>query len=503
MEKQIREYEETIVKLKRARNSLLNVSKLPPEVLGHIFRWNTILKDDFGGLEEGSHNFLLVCHHWFEVASSTPEVWNFWGNTTKDWTRWCHRPGTTPLDLVLDLNSNDVPFEFTRFDALQGRADQDTIRRIHLRAADPGLLRSIIASLTSAPGLFRPIGVESFILRNESDELVDISDFFAHNRFPKLQRLDLIHCTIALALIPSRVVTLTTLELDLYSIDPTPSIPQVLSVLTSNPALRKVSLFGYATPDGGGGRKSLPRASPCHLKELKLAGDPQEVFGILSRLDLPRQMDSLDITLYECPAEEILQTVGPQIRDYLRHRGKSQNGLGLFLSSGYDVEFHVGDMGRIGFSALALARMNTFMKFTIKLNQTPSKGRLEKVTLDLIAHVPREEVVYLRAYGKPVAVDVISAQLPNLKGLHFERAPLPIIFPKANPDGDGEIFPSLQYILLDRVAVSRSDGWEPLVTFLLLRAGSGRRIHSLVIVGPCRTRPNVTQRMVQEFRLIP
>ena len=63
LERQIKQHEMAIIKLKRSRNSLLSVSTLPSEILGNIFRWNVTLKHDFGGLEEGSHNFLLVCHH--------------------------------------------------------------------------------------------------------------------------------------------------------------------------------------------------------------------------------------------------------------------------------------------------------------------------------------------------------------------------------------------------------------------------------------------------------
>ena len=52
LDEQIKEHEKAAIKLKRARNSLLNVSKLPPEVLGKIFCWNVTFKDDFGGLEK-------------------------------------------------------------------------------------------------------------------------------------------------------------------------------------------------------------------------------------------------------------------------------------------------------------------------------------------------------------------------------------------------------------------------------------------------------------------
>ena len=63
-EKQIEEGIGDVTRLKRARNSLLNIStRIPPEILGHVFRWNVIPKGEFDGLRAGSYNFLLVCHH--------------------------------------------------------------------------------------------------------------------------------------------------------------------------------------------------------------------------------------------------------------------------------------------------------------------------------------------------------------------------------------------------------------------------------------------------------
>ena len=52
LDEQIRGHETAIAKLKRTRNSLLNVYKIPPEVLGKIFGWNVTFKNDFGGLQE-------------------------------------------------------------------------------------------------------------------------------------------------------------------------------------------------------------------------------------------------------------------------------------------------------------------------------------------------------------------------------------------------------------------------------------------------------------------
>ncbi|KAF9782945.1 hypothetical protein BJ322DRAFT_1073521, partial [Thelephora terrestris] len=144
VEQQIKEHEMAIIRLKRVRNSLLNVSRLPPEILGDIFCQNVTFKGLFGGLGKGSHNFLLVCHHWFEVASCTPDLWSFWGNNLRDWTKLHLRYPTSPVDLVLDgsWNKSHTLHESLR-NALQDRATRDTLRRIHLRSRDPELLASV------------------------------------------------------------------------------------------------------------------------------------------------------------------------------------------------------------------------------------------------------------------------------------------------------------------------------------------------------------------------
>ena len=504
LEGQIREYEVTLKNLKRARNSLLNISKLPPEVLGNIFRWNVTFNDDFGGLGKESHNFLLVCHHWFEVASSTPEIWSFWGNTPKDWARWFHHSGTAPLDLVLEPGDEYDPFdavvfEIVLFDALKDRATRDTIRRIHLKATDSVFLNSVISSLTTTSKELQLSSVESFIFRNGGNELVDISDFFTHHCYPRLQRLELFTCKISSwDLITSRVTALTTLDLNFYSLEPPPTISETVLLLTSNPTLRKVSLFGYGVGTHGDRNHTL-RVPLRHLKELKLDGDLQDVFGLLNKLDHPRRMDHLDITLDACEVEDVSQTIGPYVRNYLRHHG-AQGGLGLSLPSWNDIDFHVGDVDGIDFSVPAPARMDTFMKFSIEFDRTPPN--LDKVTLDLIAHVPREEIVYFQAQGTPLATEDVSAQFPNLRGLRFEKTPLSVAFPKVTPDRNGEVFPSLRYISLDQMVMSGGDGWEPLSTFLLRRVRAGRRLHSLVIVGPYRVVP-ITPEMVGEYRLNP
>ena len=102
LEKRIEEGLVDVIQLKRTRNSLLNTSTLMPlEPLGQVSRWNAIPVGEYDDVRKGSYNFLLVCHHRFEVASGTPELWAYWGNTLKQWSRRYQRSGTAPLDLML------------------------------------------------------------------------------------------------------------------------------------------------------------------------------------------------------------------------------------------------------------------------------------------------------------------------------------------------------------------------------------------------------------------
>ena len=302
LEAQIQEHERTLIKLKRARNSLLNVSTLlPPEILGRVFRWNVIPNGDWGVLPKDSYNFLLVCHHWFQVASATPELWGFWGNSIEDWARRHARCSTGPLDLVLGKHTY-CDLDDTLRDALRDRAARDTIRRVHLWTNNAnGLLNPIISSIIAEGEGIRSNSMESFILQNKSNWDVDVSNFFSGYHFPKLQRLDLHGCSISSwDLLGSRTTSLTTLELADIGSSPLPTLSQMLSILSANPNLRRLMLPFGSVPEvnSDGPSSQIPLH---HLKQFHLKGEFRHVFGLLDRLDLPDKMDDLGLSLHECP----------------------------------------------------------------------------------------------------------------------------------------------------------------------------------------------------------
>ena len=514
LEEQIREYEnavntielkKAVIRLKRSRNALLNISTLPPEILGEIFQSKVTLEDNFGGLEEGSHNFLFVCHHWHEVALRTPGVWSFWGNTLSDWARWYRYSATAPLDLVLSFidQHEDGPFDGALHDTLQDRAARDTIRWIHLQTEDEALLNSVISPLTAACDGVRSNSVESLILLNEADGRVDVSNFFAHYCFPKLQYLNLEYCSIASwGLLTSRTAVLTTLILHFDDPSLTPTTSQLLSILTSNPTLRKLTLSGNTIPNDSGGESPL-RVPLHHLKELELYGGLPHVLGLLHRLDHPANMDRLNLTLLGCTVTDIPQTIGPYLQNHLRRRGWSRNGLGLrALRSKRYVILSTGDTYRTGLPA---PERHTDWFFGITVWMDPIlEDFLENALLDLIAHTPRDDVVLFQAKCGLVAVGDISAQFPNLKVLEFRNRnlPLPTIFPESIVGGDEGTLSSLQHMGFMEGPVSGD--WSPLTAFLACRASSREQVSSLTISCShvCQEVKEHIRTMVQVFHYV-
>ena len=489
LDEQIREHERAAIKLRRARNSLLNISKLPPELLGKIFHWNVALKDDFGGLDKRSHNFLLVCHHWFEVASHTPELWSFWGNTPRDWARRYPRSGTAPLDLVLDQKGcKRSPLDTTLCSVLQDRATRDAIRRVHLAAKNFDLLSSIIAQLTANCEELRSSGIESFILWNWSGTPVDVSDFFALHRFPKLRCIRLENCTVSSwDHLTSRTSVLTTLELDFDHNSPTPTTPQLLSILASNPVLRRIALFGCIVP--GGGDEPSFRAQLHHLKELVLEGDVRYVVGFLRQLDHPRNINELSLSLLDCDVADVSQIIGPYLRDHLQGRDRPQDWLDLSVSSYYytyqasHIILHVGDANGIHFSVPPQERIGAFATITVVLpDGTLRRDVMERAALDLISYAPRVGAVNIQARNiyDPVTTEATYAQFPNLRALSFHMVSLTAVLPESTLLGDGKMFPSLEHISLGRLTLDDGD-WSPLTTFLGRRMSSGNRLDTLEI----------------------
>ena len=269
-------------------------------------------------------------------------------------------------------------------DVLRDRAKRDTIRRIHLRHEDSGLLSSIISQSTVTCDGIRSNSVASFILCSWDNAPVDVSSFFALCSFPKLQQLNLKNCTISSRdLTTSRTTVLTTISLDFTNTLPALPTSQLLSIFASSPALRKVKFSGCVGPSDGDGRSSPVQLR--HLKKLQSDGDLQHVFGLLDRLDNPRNMDLLSLTLGNYGVADVSRIIGPYLRDHIQRREKSPGGLFLFLSPFGYLALRVGDADRTNPSTQAGLYTHSLVYIGMVPNPQYHEDR-EKAALDPITH---------------------------------------------------------------------------------------------------------------------
>ena len=508
LEKQIEEGKGDIINLKRDRNSLLNIStRVPPEILGYILGLSLGRENSwyFEGLQKGSYNFLLVCHHWFQVASHTPEIWSFWGNTLQDWKKRHHRSGATPLELVLNgaRSDSDIPFDQSLQDAVRGRVMQDTIRKVHLFSSDGDTLTPIISSLVPGDDGGQNANIESIVWENDGHPTVDISNFFARSHLSKLRSLDLYgkFWVSSWDHLASRTTLLTTLSLDISTSPPSPTLPasQLFSVLTSNPNLQELALANAALPDDVDG--PALKAQLCSLKTLALTGEFRHLFGLLRRLILPETLDDLDLSISNSTMEDISQTLASYMRDYFRRDPRFQDRLGIFSSSQSPNSIIVGIV-RIQGTLPALEPPRVSL---LAITNQPPPNIPERSLITLITLVPQERVVFFDTDLDMRSPEDLFFTMPNIETLHLSDLLLSEGFLQPNPDGphaNRKLFPSLRSLRLEDVIYSDDEEWSLMIVYLAHQTSDGQAI-SLEVIGDfphdCPQVVNGIRGLVKEF----
>ena len=494
LEEQIEWGDGDIIKLKRARNSLLNIStRVPPEILAHIFAWSLVREvgrlldspSHFSGLRKGSYNFLLVCHHWFEVASSTPELWSFWGNTLQDWKKRHHLSGATPLDLVMygpecSVFVLDEPLRV----AIRGRATQDAIRQVHLTSYNYRAMESIISSLTPDDEGGQNENIESIIWRNKGLTCVDVSTFFARSRLSRLRLLALtgnFHISSWDYLAPrTTLLTILSLGIEPFTTSPTLTTSQLFSILTSNPNLQELRLSNYALPNDAD--RSTSKVPLRNLKVLALAGESRHLLELLHQLMLPQALDEICLTPSNPTVEDIAQTLVPYRRDRLQRDARFQDPLEIRISSSTASRL-------ISISVEVVCTQATTpvprVSLTAALDHTPPPNMSEQYIINLIAPIPREPVTSFIAKLDMKLPEKILFTMPNIKTLSICNVELSKGF--LQPDLDGrhpntKLLPSLRSLSLGNINLS-GGSWDPLMTYLAHQTSDNQAI-SLMLFGP-------------------
>jgi hypothetical protein len=524
LEKQIEEGERDMIKLKRARNSLLNIStRVPAEILGDIFAWSVFREEDhslhtvshFNGVRKDSYNFLLVCRHWFEVASGTLELWNFWGNTLREWKNRHSHPGVTPLDLVLRKHPDDhdaivdEPLQGT----LRNRALQDTIRQIHLGGIDPNILQPIappilqliISSLTPDGEGVRHSSIESIDLRTSDGTVLDVSNFFVRYSLPKLRTLFL-HGALGIPpwdrLVPHTTL-LTTLSLDING-PPPQTTSQLLSILASNPNLQELSMTRSVIPEDDDG--STFQVPMRNLRVLELAGELRPMFRLLDRLAFAGTLDRIFLSALDSTVEDVLQISGPYLRGYFQRDHRLQNRLAVDVSANAGGLSIYIDIAEERPSWTSHRRGSPPVEFGAVLAGITPPGVLDNLCLDLIASTPQELVSRLQLNTNSLPANRMEDLLivmPNIETLYLSKVVLSKCFLQPKPDGphtNTKLLPSLRYLDLGDVTLT-DDGWGHLTTYLIHQT-SGGQVISLHASGSSHMCPEAMSEvvgLVEEF----
>jgi len=485
LDKRIEEIKAELTRLKRSRNSLLNVARIPPEILGRIFHLSVMPEPGdgyFPKLQKGSYNFILVYHHWYRVARNTPELWSFWGNKLEDWKwRYLLSGPSAPVDLVLDqFYHGDESLDEILRDVLRDRAARDTVRKVHI--ASPYVYHSaataVISLLTPEDEGIRHSSIESIALSS-----VDASDFFSRHHFPNLRDLYLfkvfsISCWDHLK---SHTVALVSLTLIFDGLTPPSVIPttsQVLSLLASNPNIRSLVLQRLETSDNGGNSFTSP-VPLRHLERLLITGDFHHIFPILHRLELPERVNDVELEFRGCKFGEAHEIIGPYIRDYLRRDPRFEDRLGVFTSS--DLDFFSLRACTIGVEHHDLEGMPSqnppHVTFRVVIPGTPWED-LERLCVNTLALLPRESIVYFKADLLVTSIEDIIAKMPNIEHLHLVNVTMRpgfLLSDRNRPDSQQKLLPSLRRLCLEGTDGESGD-WRPLVTYLTCQTSGDQAI---------------------------
>lgn len=368
--------------------------RVPPEILGYIF-FQALIREEtshpwpgthFGGFPPNSYNFLHVCRRWHEIASGTPQLWNFWGTTLEGWKRRrtsCY----FPVDLVYCGDGGDSLDEELE-DALEWRASEDRIRQIHLMSNHGSLLPFLIMCFLTPKGKgVQHRSIESIHLRHSWDDVLNVSNFFARVYLPKLRSL-ILHGRLEIPpwdCLAPRITLLETLSLGIYKSAHTrpPTMAQLFSILVSNPGLQYLSLSGSAIPEDDG-EGSTPRVLLRQLKNLHLEGELFLILKLLDRLEFPDAFDELELVALDSAVGEVFRAA-PQLREYFRRACKLQGILHVHL------DFRKGLMIRV--AAGSEPRLVHMRLMCVALAGV-SLDLLSDLSSDLLSSLPQDRVRY-------------------------------------------------------------------------------------------------------------
>ncbi|KAF9643663.1 hypothetical protein BDM02DRAFT_3123093 [Thelephora ganbajun] len=306
LEAKIRSHGQEIIRLKRLRNSLLNISVcLAPEILGYIFWWGVVSGVGPGGrIAGGTFNFIFVCRYWFDVATSTPSLWAFWGTSLRECVAFHRYSGSIPLYLnLVDPNSSRDIREASS--VLQDWGVQRRIRHLHIHTS-PRALTSILSFMSapqpsSARSQIRSLTlmVEGPWIAERPEELPDITNFLNTRSLPELQSLRLRGCNLRWESLILQTSKLTRLFVHAHDKSRKPTVLQLAALFARNSALEEIDL---SLEIASISEDSLPDPSISillpHLRNLTVHGNAAGHTQLLNLLMFSNELKHVSTDLF-------------------------------------------------------------------------------------------------------------------------------------------------------------------------------------------------------------
>lgn len=493
---------------------------LPAEVLGYIFEltlarecdYSLYSSNQFRRFEEGSHNFLLVCRHWFDVASRNPRLWSFWGRSLQGWNTRCTRAGSVPVDLVLDGEIEDGPpgeLDTALRDALKARATQDKIRQVHLMGDDRDLSSSILSCLTPDGEIVQARRIESIIFRVETIR-GELSNFFARSRLPCLRYLEIygsLQVPLWDHLLATQTTRLTALSLHFANGLFPPTTSQLIAVLAANPNLQDLAL-SKTLPDEI--ESTEVRVPLDRLKTIDLWGSFRSVFQLLGLLRLPATLDHTNLIMNDSTLDDVDETLVPYMQGLFGRDARFEAPLEVTTSTdrGY-VKIVVRPLCSEEEEPGCECEPVVELQFSMAEAERLDRPELKRLADRLIKHVPLKHLEIFRTEHTLEVPEETFRSMPNLNCLLLEDVTLSDGFLQVNPNGPhagNELFPSLNSLCLRNVVVKDGD-WRPLMTYLERQCSNSRHFFYLDVVSGfdiSKEDMEAIERLVGNFRyLIP
>ncbi|KAI0043757.1 hypothetical protein FA95DRAFT_1574893 [Auriscalpium vulgare] len=354
------------------RNALTAISSLPDELLSRIMFEYAVEMDIFSNRWFG---ILVVCHRWYEVASSHAQLWSFVDATYKGVETWdrINRSKGYPLTCVFKSIHNGSAVH----DVLQEHGRR--VRSLTFSASNSEEVQLALKDIDSLPIL------ETLSVRWWGEESYTLPVFVLHGGAPLLRniRLDGLNFSDW-----GSLSNLTELTLDQFPDDcPKPTMDELLFALERSPRLRCLKLLScfplspHTTILG-------PIALPC-LECIELSGflDPLNTF--FRSIALPATT-AMRITLFDCPEPRTLSKLLVPIRLHL-HKSEAPTLRSLHISGDFHYNFViVADTAVPARSPLALENP----KFVLVVHPQ-SQGIARKVFTRVLDALPLESATYL------------------------------------------------------------------------------------------------------------